>query len=412
MVTRRSLLASVPAALVASSASATTDEALGPFDTSSPLPHKKAFAPLATTYLNSASQHPMSLAAQAAVQKHLEYRSFSTEMSSPIGATYDRVLDKYARLIGADADEVCFVQSTTVGENLVIKALGLPKRGARVVSDELHFIGSMPMYAQFEEAGMEVVTARVDENGRIDLDQFERAIDSKTRLVAVSHVSMINGFEHDLEALCEIAHARGAMVYADIVQGVGSFPFDVKASGVDFCSTSTYKWLMGEQGLGFFYARKDRLESLQRPWFGHYQLARRRDWGFPHPERREQVTEFEHLDGTPGYFALGSQANIIAALLDSSLDYLHAVGPARIQSHRQPLVDRLQEALPRLGFPSITPPGSRTALVSFRHDDGESLRERLRTAGITATVAPYHLRISPSVFNDMGDVERLIEALS
>lgn len=409
MLTRRDLLRAASAALAAASADAIADAA---FDAATPFPHKAGFSPLATTYLNSASEHPLSLAAKAAVQRHLEYRSFSSDMPSAISATYSSVLDKYARLIGADPEEVSFVQSTTVGENLVLMALGIPERGGRIVTDELHFIGSMPMYSQLADKGMEIVTARADDRGRIDLEQFERAIDGDTRLVTVSLVSMINGFEHDLEALCRMAHAKGALVYADIVQAVGSFPFDVRRSGVDFCSTSTYKWLMGEQGLGFLFARKDRLPSLERPWYGHYQLARRSDLGFPHPERRDGVTEFENVEGARGHFALGSQANIVAAMLDVSLDYLLAVGPARIEAWRQPLIERLQDELPELGYPSITPRDSRTALVSFRHDAAQSLREKLAAAAVTITVAEHHLRISPSVFNDMDDIDRLIEALS
>ena len=72
----------------------------------------------------------------------------------------------------------------------------------------------------------------------------------RTKLVAVSLVSMINGFQHDLKALCDIAHSRGALVYADIIQGAGAVPIDVHAWGVDFCACATYKWLMGDFGVG------------------------------------------------------------------------------------------------------------------------------------------------------------------
>ena len=223
---------------------------------------------------------------------------------------------------------------------------------------------------------------------------------------------MVNGFRHDLEAICDIAHERGALVYADVVHEVGSMPFDVKSTGVDFCSAASYKWLMGEQGLGFLFARKDRLAGLKRPWFGHYQLRRRSSFGFPNPEPSTAVTDYEHYDSALGYFAMGSQANINAAALDYSLAYLLQAGPARIQAYRQPMVDRLQEALPAMGYEPITPADSGTALVSFRHDgDAESLHNKLAAAGVTISVSQHHFRVSPSVFNDMDDVERLVDAL-
>lgn len=410
MITRRACLKAGPAALLAPAAVSAQE---APFDPSSPLPHKAAFAPLNTTYLNSASQHPVSLGARKAVQRYLDYKSFAVDSEFSNFGTYMDVLEKYARLINADSNEVTYVQSTTVGENLVMKALGLPYAGAKVVTEELHYVGSLPTYAQLADRGVEVVTVRATDDGRIPLEDFERAIDEDTTLVTVSAVSMVNGFQHDLEALCEIAHARGTLVFADLVQAVGSVPIDVKQSGVDFCSAASYKWLMGEQGLGFIYARNDRLAEIERPWFGHYQLASRADLGFPNPERGASVTDFEHIEGARGYFAMGSQPNIIAALLDHSLDYLHAVGVERIQAYRQPLIDRLQEEITALGLSPLTPGGTRSAIVSFRHDgDARALRDRLHAANVTVTVGPHHLRVSPSVFNDMQDVERLIEALS
>lgn len=412
MLTRRTCLAAGPAALLATGLSAETPAA-DSFDPAAPLPHKRAFAPFASTYLNSASQHPLSIASTEAAKRYLQYKSFSTSSDYSNGATYQRVLDKFAQLIGADADEVCYVQSTTVGENLILKALGLPAKGSRLVTDELHYVGSLPTYRQLAEAGMDIVTARATPDGRIDLAQFERTIDRNTRLVTVSLVSMVNGFQHDLAELCRIAHAKGALVYADIVQAVGSVPFNVRESGVDVCSTASYKWLMGEQGLGFLYVRSDRLAQLERPWYGHYQLERRVDLGFPNPEPVDEVTEFSHVPGARGYFAMGSQANIVAAVLDSSLSYLLSVGPERIAAHRQPLIDRLQEAVPQLGYTPLTPSDSQSALVAFRHDgDAAGLRNRLAAANVVATVARHHLRISPSVFNDSDDIERLLDALS
>lgn len=404
-------MAGATALLAPASLSANNTNAVE-FNAGSPLPHKIAFAPFNTTYLNSASQHPISLGARAAVDRYLDYKSYSTNNDFSNIETYGNVLEQYANLINADVDEVTFVQSTTVGENLVLKALDIPKSGGSVVTDELHYVGSLPTYAQLAENGIEVTTLRASNDGRLQLDQFEQAITDATRLVSISLVSMVNGFQHELAEICRIAHAKGALVYADVVHAVGNQPFDVRESGVDFCSAASYKWLMGEQGLGFLYARKDRLRNIARPWYGHYQYSSNRSRGFPNREENEVVSEFEHVDGARGYFAMGSQANIIAALLEHSLAYLQQVGVEKIQVYRQPMIERLQEALPPLGYVSITPRNSTSALVSFRHNgDTEALRQRMNRAKITATIAPNYLRISPSVFNDLDDIERLISAL-
>lgn len=409
MLTRRACLVGGAAAAALPSANAIADEPA--FDPRSPLPHKDAFFPLASTYLNCASQHPLSRGATRAAHRYLEYRTFSGENDFSNAAVRKRILAMFAQLINAAPREICFVQSTTTGENLVIKALDIPRHGGRIVTDELHWFGSFPTYAELAKQGMEVVTLRT-KDGTIDPDAFEAAVTRDTRLVAVSAVSTTNGFQHDLKRVCEITHAKGAPVYADIIHQVGSTPIDVRDTGVDFCASASYKWLMGEMGLGFLYVQGDRLEEISRPWFGHNQLARHALYSFPDATRGERLSEYEHFDSALGYFAMGTQANIVAAILDYSLRYLLAVGVERIQAYRQPMIDRLQEELPRLGYASITPRESRTAVVSFRHDDAEALAARLRAREITVTVRPHHVRISPSVFNDHGDVDRLISALA
>ena len=75
---------------------------------------------------------------------------------------------------------------------------------------------------------------------------------------------MHNGFQHDLKAVCDLAHAHGAYVYADIIQGVGASPLDVRATGLDFAASATYKWLMGDFGLGFLFVREDLLGTVVR----------------------------------------------------------------------------------------------------------------------------------------------------
>ena len=109
---------------------------------------------------------------------------------------------------------------------------------------------------------------------------------------------------------------------------------------------------------------------------------------------------------------MGSQATIIASLLDHSLQYRLAVGPDRIQKHRQSLMNRLHDALPKPGLAPITPEDSKTALVSFcHHRNARELRNKMDAEKITLMIAQYHPRISPSVFNDLDDIERLVLAL-
>lgn len=249
---------------------------------------------------------------------------------------------------------------------------------------------------------------------RIDLKDLEQVVDRNTRLIQVSLVAMFNGFQHDLKAVCELAHAHGAYVYADIIQGVGAVPFDVRASGVDFCACSSFKWLMGDFGLGFFYAREELLGTVvQRPHWGYHSTSDMTGHFGPFdPEGEAKPVSWVLRNDASGYFETGSTAAEAAAALGASLAYIRDLGVENIQQHRQPLLRRLREEMPRLGFPLLTPPESTSPIITFGTRDGVALAQKLEAARVNVRVSRYWTRMSPSVYNDMGDIERLLEVLS
>ena len=94
------------------------------------------------------------------------------------------------------------------------------------------------------------------------------------------------------------------------------------------------------------------------------------------------------------------------------MPYIRKLGVENIQAYRQPLLKRLHEEMPRLGFDPMTPPESRSALVSFAIKDYRPILARLERAKVNVRLARHWLRVSPSVFNDLKDIDHLLEALS
>jgi selenocysteine lyase/cysteine desulfurase len=377
------------------------------------LPDKAQFPVVGTEVcLNNARWHPISRGATRAVQQYLEYKASGGGSDGDYGGRLQtRVKERFAKLIHAKPDEVSFVPSTTAGENLVAAALDLPRSGGNVVTDALHFEGSLYQYGELAKQGLDVRIARPSKEWRTEPRDLDRLIDRKTKLVAVSLVSMINGFQHDLKALCDLAHSRGAKVYVDAVQAVGAVPVDVRASGVDFLACSSYKWLMGDMGLGFLYVREDLLDRLPRAQYGFRQLSRVDYHVFPYDPPGDAVMDWTASPSAGGHFEVGTVANTVAACLDYSLDYILELGVEKIQAHRQPLLRRLQTELPRLGFQPMTPEGSTTPIVAFARENTADVAARLKRAGIDIAIYPHRIRISPSVYNDRADIDRLVEAL-
>lgn len=364
-------------------------------------------------YLDSGSTHPMSLGAKAVLDEYLSYKT--RDVSAPqidMGAKEEAVMRRFGNLVGAQPDELCFVQSTTMGENLVIQALGLPQSGGRIVTDVLHFFGSFYTYGELGKAGMDVVTLRMTKEGGIDMDEMARAIDERTKLVSVSLVSTINGFEHDLKRICDLAHAKGAYVYADIVHAAGAVPVNLRAAGVDFAACSSYKWLMGDFGLGFLYVRKEVQPRIKRPWWGYHQVASFSTHVFPHDAPGTTVADYAASPDATGHFAMGTFSWTGLIQLDHSLAWLESVGIAAIQTWRQPMVDRIQKELRARGYEPLTPLNSRTSLVAFALADARTrLAPLLEKAGVRITTSQNRFRVSVAVFNDMADIDRLLSVL-
>lgn len=381
-------------------------------------PRKDDFAlPAGTAYLNAAMIHPMPRVAVDAIARGMELRVSGASVPSFAGGGA-KPLPKvtFAALINARPSEIAYIPNTSTGENLVVNGLGLDRdfRG-NVVTDGLHFESALVHLLELEKKGLDVRIVRPTADGRIDMRDLEKQIDKQTRLVEVSSVASYNGFQHDLKAVCDLAHANGAHVYADIVQSVGAVPLDVRAIGLDFAACSGFKWLMADFGLGFLYAREELLDRvLQRTQVGYFSGS---------VETHDSPLDPEHA-ATPLVWTLGRDAsnhfeagsiggNAAGAFAYSgSLAYIQQLGVANIQAHRQPLLRRLEQEVPKLGYPLLTPPGSTSPIITFGTKDGTVVEKRLIAGRVAARVSKYWFRFSPSVYNDMKDVEQALAALA
>src|ERR1700722_7775048 len=158
---------------------------------------------------------------------------------------------------------------------------------------------------------------------------------------------------------------------------------------------------MRDFGLGFLFVREELLGSV----------IHRKHWSYESsPDTEIHLSPLDPqfpmpVTWTPGsdatrYFQLGTMANGVAAGLRVSLPYIQRLGVENIQAWRQPMLKKLQAEMPRLGFAPQTPVDSTSPIVTFAHKDGETINKKLRAAGVSVRVAPYYMRIAPSIYND------------
>ncbi|MFZ0550819.1 MAG: aminotransferase class V-fold PLP-dependent enzyme [Steroidobacteraceae bacterium] len=374
------------------------------------LPDKANFV-FTGTDLNAAYTHPVGDWTRRALEAYLDSRQRDAARNWPAQNSRDEAVALFAGLINAAPGEVAVVPSTLEGENLIGASLGLgPGKG--VVTDAFHYDASLVRYSELNKRGMPLTVVR-NRGNRIDYSDLEAAISPETRLVAVSWVSSATGYRHDLKRVCDIAHRKGALVYADIIQGVGAVPLDVKDSGVDFCCAGSYKWLMGEFGVAFLYVRPDRLAELQRVQLGWRAITAYKDHFLPFDPPGPVAGDYRLGTDTAQIFEVSTPDWAGLAAMTGSLKYLKALEVARIAHYREPMLDRLQRELPRYGFEALTPDDHRGPYLVFSKEGvGPKYVAALKEAKIYVTLTRNRVRISPSVYNDMADVEKLIRVLA
>jgi selenocysteine lyase/cysteine desulfurase len=372
------------------------------------LPDKANF-PLDHIYLNAAYTHPFGRFAFEAGETFLRARMKDPNRPWPDTNARDAAVAAFARLINAAPEDIAVVPSTMEGENLIVQSLGLDKTTG-VTTDAYHY--SLPLYGELEKRGVPVAIAAPRDN-RIELDDLERLMSPSTRLVAISAVSSDTGFAHDLKSLCDMAHSKGALVYADIIQAAGAVPLDVKATGVDFCCAGTYKWLMGAFGIAFLYVRPDRLKALQRVQVGWRQYEDYTSHIYPFDPPGRTGVDYTLGSTTAARFEVSTPSWEALAVAEQSLAYLHRVGVENIAQHRAPMLEHLHSALPSMGMKALTPATSQTPLAVFSFEGAaKRLGPALTAAKIKVQLYRNRIRISPSVYNDMADIEQLLRVIA
>lgn len=347
------------------------------------------------TYLNCATEHPLGLHSSDAMREYLGYLTNGPDSGR---AKYEnaelqeRVRERFARLIGATPAEIAFAPSTQLAENLVLDGLRIEESGGNVVTNDLHYGGSLSNYQARKERGLDARIIK-HKDYTIDMRDWEEAIDSRTKLVSLALVSNVNGYLDDIRAIADIAHSHGALVFVDVIQAAGAMPIDVRAMGIDLLACSAYKWLMGGR-FGYLYVAKELHEGRLQPVQFGSKGAGATD------ARQYQVS-------TPNHLGFVCQHEALAYILELGVD--------NIREHVRPLTERLRKELPAAGYACLTPAGTESPIVTFLVPDAPRARTRLSEAGVIVTLRdgnPGGMRVSPSVFNNLADIDRLIGALS
>ncbi len=355
-------------------------------------------------YFNHAAVSPISTRAQKALER------FSDEQMNFGGIIEDRweqaaeearVLA--ARLLGAKPGEIAFVSNTTHGLNLFARGIRW-RKGDNVVLPRVEFPANVYPWLSLESKGVKVKFVE-ERDGRILVEDIERAIDARTRVVAISFVEFSSGYRNDLRAIGKLCRERGVYLVVDGIQGVGVLKIDVKKSMIDALSCGGHKWLLAPQGTGIFYCSSRVMQEIEHPMPGWMSVV---GWQNYYEFKYELFTDSRRYES--------AQKNLmgITGLLES-LKLIHELGIEDVERRIIELTDYLCDLLKGKHLRVFSPrgKGEKSGIVSFYpHADAVRLREKLLRLGIVTSARQGRIRVSPHFYNTYGEIERFVKTLS
>lgn len=370
-------------------------------------------------HLNNAGS---ALPTQRTLDATLDHLKLEAEIGGYEAADRERArLDAFypsiARLIGAQADEIAFVENATRAWDLAFYTLAESyKPGERILTCVSEYSSNYISYLQVaKKTGVEIVPVPDDNTGQIDVAALTRLIDRRVRLIAISHVPTQGGLVQPAEAVGRIARAAGVPYLLDACQSVGQMPIDVEAIGCDFLSATGRKYMRGPRGTGFLYARRSAYEKME-PIFLDNHAARWTASG-----EYQVVPDAKRFENWERYFAgvLG-----LAAAADQAVE----LGMDAVWARIRLLADGLRDRLSSLKGVRLADLGAlKGGIVTFAVDGVEhgDIKARLRAQGINASVSTRFssrldlegrglkdvMRASVHVYNTEAELDRFVAAL-
>ena len=315
-----------------------------------------------------------------------------------------RLRNRLARLLNAPSTaDVALVKNTS--EALSFVAFGLDWRpGDQVVISDQEFPSNRVVWEALRPQGVEVVEVSLD--GPDPEGNLLAACTPRTRLLAISSVQYASGLRLDMRRLGADCNARGILLCIDAIQQLGAQPFDVQASQCAFAMADGHKWLLGPEGLGVFYCRRDLREQLKLHEYGWHMLEDvgnydRRDWQPARSARR---------------FECGSPNMLGAVALEASLSLLEEVGMPQVAVRLEERIASLHQGIARLPGASLLSPAEpqrRTGILTFRlaGRDNAQLFEALKQHQVVCALRGGGIRLSPHFYTPERVIEETLELL-
>ncbi len=360
-------------------------------------------------YLNTGSSGPMPLPVIKEVKRFLELAGVEGH-ASPLLWTERMNLNlkkKIASFLGADEEELCFTYSTSHGLGIIFSGIDWKEEDEILVVYPEYISGMLNCQNVEKRYGVKLRVINTDEKCYIKEDDIIEGINNKTRLIFLSHIAYHNGQRVDVEKITAIARKRNILTLIDGAQTAGAVKIDLKSIDPDFYVIPAQKWLLGEEGGGVLYIRKNSLDKIKPSIMGYGSV-----------EKFAPLEDFVLHRGA-GRFEISTMGHATYFAFSGAIDFYNMIGEEVVFSRIEKLTDYLKRKLADKGIKVITPPEYKNSggLVSFIIDgiDNDEAVKKLYTEKkiiIRSISLPKCLRASVHYFNTEEELDILAGSLN
>ena len=358
------------------------------------------------TYLNSAAVSPMPTTAIVAINKQLaDVAANGSEHYQDWIDTKERARALAAEMLNVLPEQIAFLRNTSDGFASIANGLTW-HAGENIVSYAREFPANYYAWRRIRDEYNVELRLCPERDGRIDLDEFISLIDSNTRVVSISSVQYASGFRADLSRIGQAARAVDALFCVDVIQGLGSMVYDLPAEHVDAACGASHKWLCAPEGCGLMYLSDRARERVDPTLVGWISVET--PWDFDDREQPFKSTALAWESGT------GTSSLFYG--LEQSLQLIRDTGTDRIQHYLLGLTDHLCELLAGKPYDIVSSrlPQEKSPIVCIKHRGGlncNEIAQRLRDEKVIVSPRGDRLRIAPHFYNNLDDIDRLVDVL-
>jgi cysteine desulfurase/selenocysteine lyase len=320
---------------------------------------------------------------------------------------HEQLRDLTAQTINAASEEIALIPNTTFGINLVADGFHWTE-GDNVVLPGHEFPSNLYPWMALKTRGVELRQVELDGN-RVCPNRLADACDDRTRIISASWVGYGSGYRIDPAEIAAVAHDHGALFFLDAIQGLGVFPLDVQATGVDFLAADGHKWLIGPEGAGLFYCRREHLNRLRPMNVGWNSVKQGNDFANVNLDVRDMARRYEGgTQNMAGFIGLNASLRL---LTEFGLSHDRSLVGDQVLS----MTDKILSAFDRIGAKVLSErdDDSKSGIVSFEvpGKSSERLKSHLFANGVVVSQRQGRLRTSAHCYNDDTDIDRLIESI-